>query len=119
MLTYVVVWLVCAAALAVAVGGLTLTYRLSDTDFGTSGLRRETVIVLIVSALQAATFLGVNALLGYESRWASRSSAAIIIVLMYVTYKLSHLEEMDEQEIGLLILTDLGIVLLVSLYIQL
>ena len=116
MLEFLVIWFWCLAALAVAVGGLSLTYYLSDTDFGTSGIWRETIIVVIVSAAQAAAVLGVYALVGEGSRWTGRTNAVILAGLLYFTYKLTHLQEMEDQEIGILITADLGILLLVSLY---
>ncbi len=116
MLTFLLLWLVCAVVLAVAAGGLWLTYRLSGTDFGLYGLRRETIVVMVASSLQAATVVGIRALVGGSSHWSGRSIGAIMILLLYFIYKLSHLDEMEEQEIGLLIVTDLGILTLLSLY---
>lgn len=116
MLEFLLLWFWCLLALAVAAGGLWLVYNLMDTDLGLSGIWREAIIVVILSALQAAVIIGISALVGEPSRRSGRAIWICLVGLTYITYKLSHLQEMEDQKIGILVATDSAILFLIRLY---
>ena len=103
MTQYLLIWLLCAVTLAVAVAGLHVAYRLLGSDFGTEGLVKETVTLLVASALQAGVFYIAWAVYDPESPQRLWTFVRIFGVLVVVlVYKLTHLTDMDAVELILL-----------------
>ena len=83
---FLILWLVTLTSLAATLGLLSRIYSAFGGDLGLAGWRRETVIVVVVSALQALAF------------WFSVSVLAIgpdrmfpiAAVVLILTYKVTH-----------------------------
>ncbi|MHB1156886.1 MAG: hypothetical protein ACYC26_08610 [Phycisphaerales bacterium] len=115
MAYYLANWAITSVALGLAVLLLSGVYRLLGSDLGTSGWVREITVVLITAAIQAGIFVAVLSLQDQSSRALSRAFFALSLAVTYVSYKLTHLEEMEDLQIGLLVIFNsaaLGVVFL-------
>jgi hypothetical protein len=104
MADYLLMWGVCAITLLVSLAALHCTYRLLGSDFGLNAWKRELVTALVAAALQA----GVFAVAMYVTRegagpaGARRFALIFSVAMLWVCYKVTHLAEMDNLEIGIL-----------------
>ena len=114
-------WSVAFVALGSAVLGLSFVYRILGSDFGTEGWLRETVTALVTSAMHAGTFMLVLLLHDDTNEYTFRATYFLAFIATYLVYKVTHLEEMTDLELGILVITNslmfrlmwLGVVLFV------
>lgn len=113
MAHYLANWAIASVALGLAVLLLSAAYRMLGSDLGTSGWVREITVVLITAAIQAGIFVVVLSLQDQSSRPLNRAIGALSLAVTYVSYKLTHLEEMEDLQITILVISNaaaLGVV---------
>jgi hypothetical protein len=106
MTSFVQYWLIAAAALGLAVGVLSLVYRLLGSHLGTEGWLRETVIVVVTAAIQAGILVLVLGLHEEPSGHSFRGIRLLAFGASYLVYKISHLNEMTDLELSILTVTN-------------
>lgn len=105
MATFFTAWLIAFLSLSLAVGALTIAYRLLGSDLGTDGWMREAGIALFASGVQALLLWTVISLIGYP-HWTHLILAAVIAGIVY---RLTHLVEMEQVEISVIAGTQIAI----------
>ena len=116
MADYLLIWGACAITLLMSLAALHWTYRLLGSDFGLNDWKRELVTAVVASALQA----GVFAIAMYLTRegagpaGARRFALIFSVAMLWVCYKVTHLAEMDNLEIGILATVQHGLLIAVA-----
>jgi hypothetical protein len=111
---FLTAWLIAAIALGLALLGLSLVYRLLDSDFGTEGWGREIGLVIFTAGVQALAFLFIVRLTGGSGGAYFRAAELLAFGITFVVYKISHFQEMTEVELAILVATNSAVFLLLD-----
>lgn len=114
MTLFLTAWLIAAVSLGLALLGLSLVYRLLDSDFGTQGWGREIGIAVFTAALQAVAFVFIVRLTGGSGGAYFRAAELLAFGITYVVYKISHIQEMTDVELAILVATNSAAFLLLD-----
>jgi len=106
MTTFLVAWGISFVALGLAVLILSIAYRLFGSDFGTEGWIKELVIVLFTSALHAGVVVAVMHFHETPNHYSFKAMYALAQIATYMVYKITHLEDMTDFELGILVATN-------------
>ena len=117
-MSFLVFWMIMFASLAVTLAVLNPIYSMFGADLGLKGFWRETVIAVVVSALQAGIFWAVLQVTGLVVGRALLGAA----IVLYLSYKVTHLSDsvfegiyaMDDWAIGAIAVTQYGLLVSAS-----
>lgn len=118
MPSFLIFWMIMFVSLAVALAVLNPIYSMFGADLGLKGFRRESVIAIVVSVLQAGILWAVLEVTGAVLGEALLGAATVL----YLSYKLTHLSNevfegayaMDDWAIGAIAFTQYGLLVSAS-----
>ncbi len=101
-------WLVCFVALALAVGGLAVWYRLIGSEFDGKDFWFEVGVIGFAAAAQTGVIAVLQAVESEYGAMLGRAMLMFGVLATFVIYKLTHYEDMSDMDIFTICLVNIA-----------
>jgi hypothetical protein len=101
-------WLICFVALALAVGGLAVWYRLIGSEFDGKDFWFEVGVIGFAAAAQRGVIAGLRAMEADSGAVLGDAMMLMAVVATFFIYKVTHYEDMSDTEIFTICLVNIA-----------